>query len=51
MRSLGFALPTAGNFIGVVIMSSMKEIEMQKHRKALYKDILSLVNKYLRAIE
>jgi hypothetical protein len=32
-------------------MSSMEEIEMEKHRKALDKDMLSLVDKYLRAIE
>lgn len=32
-------------------MSSMEEIEMGKHRKALDKEISSLVDKYLRAIE
>jgi len=32
-------------------MSTMEEIEMQKHRKALDKDIQSLIDKYLRAIE
>ena len=32
-------------------MSSMEEIEMEKHRKALDSDILSLLDKYLRAIE
>jgi len=32
-------------------MSSMEEIELQKRRKALDRDIQSLVDKYLRAIE
>jgi len=32
-------------------MPSMEEIEMDKHRKALDKDIASLLDKYLRAME
>ena len=32
-------------------MSSMEEIEIQKRRKALDKDIQSLIDKYLRAVE
>jgi hypothetical protein len=32
-------------------MSSMEEIEMEKRRKALDKDVMSLVDKYLRAME
>jgi hypothetical protein len=32
-------------------MSSMEEIEMEKRRKALDKDVISLVDKYLRAME
>jgi hypothetical protein len=32
-------------------MSSMEEIEMDKHRKALDKDVASLLDKYLRAME
>ena len=32
-------------------MSSMEEIEMDKHRKALDKDVVSLLDKYLRAME
>jgi hypothetical protein len=32
-------------------MSSMEEIELEKRRKALDKDVLSLVDKYLRAME
>ena len=32
-------------------MSSMEEIEMEKRRKALDKDVASLVDKYLRAME
>ena len=32
-------------------MPSMEEIEMEKRRKALDKDVLSLVDKYLRAME
>jgi len=32
-------------------MSSMEEIEMEKRRKALDKDVESLVDKYLKAME
>ena len=32
-------------------MSSMEEIEMEKRRKALDKDVTSLLDKYLRAME
>ena len=32
-------------------MPSMEEIEMDKHRKALDKDIASLLDKYLREME
>lgn len=32
-------------------MSAMEEIEMDKHRKALDKDVASLLDKYLRAME
>lgn len=32
-------------------MPSIEEIEMDKHRKALDKDIASLLDKYLRAME
>jgi hypothetical protein len=32
-------------------MPSMEEIELEKRRKALDKDVLSLVDKYLRAME
>lgn len=32
-------------------MPSMEEIEMQKRREALDKDVQSLVDKYLRAVE
>jgi len=32
-------------------MSSMEEIELEKRRKALDKDVNSLVDKYLRAME
>lgn len=32
-------------------MPSMEEIEMEKHREALDKDVASLVDKYLRAME
>jgi len=32
-------------------MSSMEEIEMEKRRKALDKDVMSLVDKYIRAME
>lgn len=32
-------------------MSSMEEIEMDKRRKALDKDVASLLDKYLRAME
>ena len=32
-------------------MPSMEEIEMDKHRKALDRDIASLLDKYLRAME
>jgi hypothetical protein len=32
-------------------MSSMEEIELEKRRKALDKDVASLVDKYLRAME
>jgi hypothetical protein len=32
-------------------MPSMEEIELEKLRKALDKDVLSLVDKYLRAME
>jgi hypothetical protein len=32
-------------------MSSMEEIEMDKHRKALDQDVASLLDKYLRAME
>lgn len=32
-------------------MSSMEEIEMEKRRKALGKDVASLLDKYLRAME
>lgn len=32
-------------------MSSMEEIEMEKRRKALDKDVAALLNKYLRAME
>lgn len=32
-------------------MESMEEIEMDKRRKALDKDVASLVEKYLRAME
>jgi hypothetical protein len=38
---------TAGEFF----MSSMEEIEMEKRRKALDKDVASLLDKYLRAME
>jgi hypothetical protein len=36
---------------GAIIMSSMEEIEMEKRRKALDKDVMSLVDKYIRAME
>ena len=32
-------------------MPSMEEIEMDKHRKALDKDVASLLDKYLKAME
>lgn len=32
-------------------MPSIEEIEMDKHRKALDKDVASLLDKYLRAME
>jgi hypothetical protein len=32
-------------------MPSMEEIELEKRRKALDKDVLSLVDKYLRSVE
>jgi len=32
-------------------MSSMEEIEMEKHRKALDKNVASLLDKYLREME
>jgi len=32
-------------------MSSMEEFEMEKRRKALDKDVASLVDKYLKAME
>lgn len=32
-------------------MTSMEEIELEKHRKALDKDVVSLVDKYLKAME
>jgi len=32
-------------------MSSMEEIEMEKRRKALDKDVMSLVEKYMKAME
>ena len=32
-------------------MTSMEEIEMEKRRKALDKDVASLLDKYLRAME
>ncbi|WOX06357.1 hypothetical protein [Microbulbifer pacificus] len=32
-------------------MASMEQIEMEKHRKALDKDVVHLVDKYLRAME
>ena len=32
-------------------MASMEEIEMEKRRKGLDKDVASLVDKYLRAME
>lgn len=32
-------------------MSSMEEIEMEKRRKALDKDVTSLVEKYMKAME
>jgi hypothetical protein len=32
-------------------MSSMEEIEMEKRRKALDKDVASLVDRYLRGME
>jgi hypothetical protein len=32
-------------------MPSMEEIELEKRRKALDKDVVSLVDKYLRAME
>jgi len=32
-------------------MPSMEEIEMEKHRKAIDKDVASLLDKYLRAME
>ena len=32
-------------------MSSLEEIEMEKRRKALDKDVASLVDKYLRVME
>jgi hypothetical protein len=32
-------------------MSSLEEIELKKRRKALYRDVASLVDKYLRAME
>jgi hypothetical protein len=36
---------------GEMIMSSMEEIEMERHRKALEKDVVSLVNKYIKTME
>lgn len=33
------------------MMPSMEEIEMEKRRKALDKDVTSLVDKYLKAME
>jgi hypothetical protein len=32
-------------------MASMEEIELEKRRKALDKDVASLVDKYIRAME
>ena len=32
-------------------MSSMEEIEIEKHRKALDRDVAALLDKYLRAME
>jgi len=32
-------------------MSSMEEIELEKHRKSLDKDVMSLVDKYLSKME
>jgi hypothetical protein len=32
-------------------MPSMEEIEIEKHRKALFRDVASLLDKYLRAME
>ena len=32
-------------------MPSMEEIEIEKHRKALDRDVASLLDKYLRAME
>jgi hypothetical protein len=34
-----------------MIMPSMEEIELEKHRKALDRDVMSLVDKYLRGME
>ena len=33
------------------MMANMEEIELQKHRKALDKDVAALVDKYLKAME
>jgi hypothetical protein len=33
------------------MMAEMEEIELQKHRKAIDRDVASLVDKYLKAME
>jgi hypothetical protein len=33
------------------MMAKMEEIELQKHRKALDRDVAALVDKYLKAME
>ena len=33
------------------MMANMEEIELQKHRKALDRDVATLVDKYLKAME
>ena len=33
------------------MMANMEEIELQKHRKALDRDVAALVDKYLKAME
>jgi hypothetical protein len=39
------------NFYRGIIMSSMEAIELEKRRKVLDKDVMSLVDKYLRKME